>query len=162
MLVLRDILVLPLDSHPQLPFRLPLQIYRHELLEEQRLEPSHLSVVLQFVIRRGYVNILVLPVIRSGVSRLKAYNPFVGSTLERDVDSPCQIWNIGWSAMSSSSSKNGSQSSSGSSRDCRLGDPPTLNPLRPCFTVVASCGVLNVLGRRPSRGFLPLKLPASD
>ncbi|KAK4025157.1 hypothetical protein OUZ56_010657, partial [Daphnia magna] len=63
-------------------------------------------------------------------------------------------WNIGRSAMSSSSSKNGSHSSSGSSRDCRLGDPSTLNPPRPCLTVAASCGVLNALGRRPSRRLL--------
>ncbi|KZR98257.1 Uncharacterized protein APZ42_006408 [Daphnia magna] len=45
-------------------------------------------------------------------------------------------------------------SSSGSSRDCRFGDTPTLNPPRPCLTVAASCGVLNALGRWSLRRLL--------
>ncbi|KAK4009462.1 hypothetical protein OUZ56_018575 [Daphnia magna] len=59
--------------------------------------------------------------------------------------------------MSSSSSKNGSYSSSGSSRDCGLGDPPMLNPPRHCLTVATSCGVINALGHRPSCGLLLFK-----
>ncbi|KAK4045453.1 hypothetical protein OUZ56_033059 [Daphnia magna] len=91
MVVFRDVFLLPLDPHAQLPFRLPLQVYRHELLQEPRLEPTHLSVVRWLVVRFSYLDHLVLPVLRTCVSRLKAYNPFVGSNLERHINSPCKI-----------------------------------------------------------------------
>ncbi|KAK4015073.1 hypothetical protein OUZ56_030063 [Daphnia magna] len=188
MVLFRDVFLLPLDPHAQLSFRLPLQVYRHELLQEQRLEPTHLSVVRWLVVRSSYLDRLVLPVLRACVSRLKAYNQFVGSTLERHINSRCKIV-IRPTIMATNPFEpvyllncvflwrapelfrllvvehwafrhvfllfqNGSHSSSRSSRDCRLGDPPTLNPLRPCLTVTASCGVLNALGRRPSRRLL--------
>ncbi|KAK4025156.1 hypothetical protein OUZ56_010656, partial [Daphnia magna] len=91
MVVFRDVFLLPLDPHAQLPFRLPLQVYRHKLLQEKRLEPTHLSVVRWLVVSSGYLDLPVLPVLRACVSRLKAYNPFVGSTLERNINSPCKI-----------------------------------------------------------------------
>ncbi|XP_045032193.1 uncharacterized protein LOC116915580 [Daphnia magna] len=91
MVVFHDVFLLHLDPHAQLPFRLPLQAYRHEPLQEQRLEPTHLSVVRCIVVRFGYFDRLVLPVFRAGVSRIKAYNPFVDSILERHINSPCKI-----------------------------------------------------------------------